>query len=298
MREYFRLHVQVFLAALGEIVRSPLASLMTIAVIGITLAFPAGLYLGVRQVDALAAGIDSGDRVSVFLRSDTAAATIDDLRGQWRALPGVKGVVYITPAQALTEFKARSGLGEVIDGLEHNPLPPTLILTPRDAAAATAIAATVRQHPAVESVLLDAAWVQRLQAFVRLAERVLGLLAVLLSLAVALIVGNTIRLAVLNRQAEIEVVKLVGGTNAFVRRPFLYSGALYGFLGGLFATALLALAYLLLREPLATLAELYGREAGFASLRAREWAAFNAGATLLGLVGARLAVARHLKQFL
>lgn len=298
MREYLRLHVQVFLAALGEIARSPLASLMTVAVIGITLAFPAGLYIGVRQVDALAAGIDTGERVSVFLRADTPAATIDTLRAQWRALPGVKAVAYITPAEALADFKARSGLGDAIDALERNPLPPTVVLTPVDAAAAASVATAVRAHPAVESVLLDAAWVQRLQAIVRLAQRVLGLLAVLLSLAVALIVGNTIRLAVLNRQAEIEIVKLVGGTNAFVRRPFLYSGALYGLLGGLFATALLALAYALLRSPLATLAGLYGHEGASAAFRGSEWAGFIAGATLLGLTGARLAVARHLKKFL
>lgn len=298
MREYLRLHVQVFLAALGEIVRSPLASLMTIAVIGITLAFPAGLYIGVRQVDALAAGIDTGERVSVFLRADTSAATIDTLRAQWRALPGVKAVEYITPAQALADFKARSGLGDAIDGLERNPLPPTVVLTPVDAAAAESVATTVRAHAAVESVLLDAAWVQRLQAIVRLAQRVLGLLAVLLSLAVALIVGNTIRLAVLNRQAEIEIVKLVGGTNAFVRRPFLYSGALYGLLGGLFASALLAMAYALLRSPLATLGELYGRDAAGTGFSGREWTWFIVGATLLGLTGARLAVARHLKKFL
>ena len=298
MREYLRLHVQVFLAALGEIARSPLASLMTIAVIGITLAFPAGLYIGVRQMDALAAGIDTGERVSVFLRADTPAATIDTLRAQWRALPGVKRVEYITPAQALADFKTRSGLGDAIEALERNPLPPTLVLTPVDAAAAPTVAAAVHGHAAVESVLLDAAWVQRLQAIVRLAERVLGLLAVLLGLAVALIVGNTIRLAVLNRQAEIEIVKLVGGTNAFVRRPFLYSGALYGLLGGLFASALLALAYALLRSPLATLGELYGRDAAFAAFSGREWAGFVAGATLLGLTGARLAVARHLRKML
>lgn len=298
MREYLRLHVQVFLAALGEIVRSPLASLMTIAVIGITLAFPAGLYIGVRHVEALAGGLDTGERVSVFLRADTSQATIDALRAQWRALPGVTGVEYLSPAQALAEFKARSGLGDAVDALERNPLPPTLILIPTDATRAASIAAVARAHPAVESVLLDAAWIQRLQAIVRLAQRVLMLLGVLLSLAVALIVGNTIRLAVLNRQAEIEVVKLVGGTAAFVRRPFLYSGALYGLLGGLFATALLAFAYALLRSPLATLAGLYGRDPAGAAFSGHEWAWFMAGATLLGLTGARLAVARHLRKFL
>lgn len=298
MREYLRLHVQVFLAATGEIARSPLASLMTIAAIGITLAFPAGLYIGVRQIDALAGGIDTGERVSVFLRADLSAAAIDGLRAQWRALPGVKAVEYISPAQALAEFKARSGLGDALDGLERNPLPPTLVLTPVDAATAASVAAAVRTHRAVESVLLDAAWVQRLQAIVRVAERVLGILTVLLSLAVALIVGNTIRLAVFNRQAEIEIVKLVGGTAAFVRRPFLYSGALYGLLGGGFASALLAIVFALLRSPLAELAGLYGRDAAPMPLSAREWAAFIAGATLLGLTGARVAVARHLKTFL
>ena len=298
MREYLRLHLQVFLAALGEMARSPLASLMTIAVIGITLAFPAGLFIGVRQIDALAAGIDTGQRVSVFLRADTSVAAIDKLQTQWRALPGVKRVEYISPAQALADFKARSGLADAIDGLERNPLPPTVVLTPADATAAATVASAVREHPAVESVLLDAAWVQRLQAIVDLAQRVLGILAVLLSLAVALIVGNTIRLAVLNRQAEIEIVKLVGGTAAFVRRPFLYSGGLYGLLGGLFASALLAVAFLLLRSPLATLAELYGRAPTLELFSGREWAAFLAGALLLGLTGARLAVARHLKMFL
>lgn len=298
MREYLRLHVQVFLATLGEMARNPLASLMTIAVIGITLAFPTGLYVGVNQIAHLTAGIDAGNRVSVFLRPATAPATIDTLRNQWRALPGVAQVEYISPAQALADFKTHSGLADAVAALDHNPLPPTLVLTPKDAAGADAIAAQVRAHAAVESVQLDAAWVQRLQAFVRLAQRLLLILAVLLGLAVVLIVGNTIRLAVLNRQAEIEIVKLVGGTAAFVRRPFLYSGALFGMLGGLFATALLALSFALLRDPLATLGQLYGRDATVTLLSAREWAWFVAGATLLGYIGARLTVARHLKKFL
>ena len=298
MREYLRLHVQVFLATLGEMARAPLASLMTVAVIGITLAFPAGLYVGVNQVAHLSAGIDAGNRVSVFLRAATAPAVIDGLRNQWRALPGVAQVDYISPAQALEDFKTHSGLADAVAALDHNPLPPTLVLTPTDAAGAAALAAQVRPHPAVESVQLDAAWVQRLQAFVRLAQRLLLILAVLLGLAVVLIVGNTIRLAVLNRQAEIEIVKLVGGTPAFVRRPFLYSGVLYGLFGGLFASALLALSFALLRDPLATLGELYGRDATITLLTAREWAWFVVGASLLGYTGARVTVARHLKKFL
>jgi len=297
LRTYARRHTYVLAATLAQLVRAPLASAMTVAVIGITLALPTGLYLLIDNLARMSAGWDAGGQISLFLKRDTADAAAERLVQRVQRVPGVARVDYISRQQALAEFKRLSGFGEALDLLDRNPLPAVLIVHPSAATApdaARALLAQLSALEAVESAQLDLEWVQRLHALLAIAERAVWVLGGLLGLAVLLTVGNTIRLAVLNRRDEIEVMKLMGGTNAFIRRPFLYAGVIQGLLGAATTWLILALALLLLEEPIAQLAALYGSDLRIEGLSPRASAALLGLGALLGLVGSRIAVSRHL----
>jgi cell division transport system permease protein len=299
LRTYARRHAYVLAGTLAQLVRAPLASVMTVAVIGITLALPTGLYLLIDNLARMSAGWDAGGQISLFLKRDTADAAAERLVQRVRRLPGVARVEYVSRHQALTEFKRLSGFGEALDLLDHNPLPAVLIVHPSGAtapAAARTLLAQLSALEAVESAQLDLEWVQRLHALLAIAERAVWVLGGLLGLAALLTVGNTIRLAVLNRRDEIEVMKLMGGTNAFIRRPFLYAGLIQGLLGAATTWLILALALLLLEEPIAELAALYGSDLRIEGLSPRASAALLGLGALLGWVGSRIAVSRHLHR--
>lgn len=299
MKSYVLRHLQVFFYTLGELARAPFASLMSIAVIGITLALPSGLYLLIDNLQRVSAGWEGHSRISLFLRRDTDERAVRALAESIQRMPAVAGVEYISPAQALAEFRRLSGFGEALDALGANPLPPVLVVQPGPGADTPARLQTLlielQRRPGVDLAQLDLEWVKRLHALLALARRAVLILASLLALGVVLIIGNTIRLAVLNRRDEIEVIKLVGGTDAFIRRPFLYSGVFHGLLGALFAWLLMSAALLLLAEPTAALATLYAST--FRPHGPDLWgvgALLGSGA-LLGWIGSRIAVSRHLR---
>lgn len=298
LRTWLLRHAQVAVASLGTLARSPVASAMTIAVIGITLALPAGLYLVIHNVERVTRGIDPGGQVSLFLKQDVSEPVAERLAERVKKLPGVARVEHISRAQALAEFKRLSGFGEALAALDRNPLPAVIVVHPFAGAPADEIerlAADLKRLEPVDSVQLDLEWVRRLHAMLGIAERATAMLAGLLSLAVLLTVGNTIRLAILNRREEIEVIKLVGGTNGFIRRPFLYAGVLQGFLGALTAWAILGGSLLALRGPIAALADLYGSEFSLTGLNLTATVTLLAAGSLLGWLGSRIAVGRHLR---
>jgi cell division transport system permease protein len=299
MTQYLLRHAQVLFATLGGFARAPFATLMTVAVIGVTLALPGALYVLVHNLQRAGGGLEAGGQISLFLRADAGARAGQALAGRLRARDEIARVDYLSPEAALEEFRQASGFGAALDALERNPLPAVLVVQAAEPARAPerlrALAREFGALPEVEHAQLDLEWVQRLHALLRLAERAVWLLAGLLGLAVLLIVGNTVRLAVLARREEIAIVKLVGGTDAFIRRPFLYAGLLHGLAGAALAWLLITASLLLLGGPVAELAGLYGAEfrvSGFGTGPGLTLLALGSG---LGWLGSRIAVGRHLR---
>lgn len=299
MKTWLLRHLQVMVGSLGRLARAPLASVLTLIVIGITLALPAALYVMIDNLQRLSAGLETGGQISLYLKHELNEAAAQKLAHDIQAMPNVARVRYISRAAALAEFKQHSGFGAALDALDGNPLPAVLVVRPEPSATPTAIEALraeLARQRGVELAELDLAWVQRLQALLALAERAIWLLAGLLAAAVLLIIGNTIRLAVANRQTEIEIIQLVGGTPAFIRRPFLYAGLFQGLLGGLTAWLLVELGLLLLSGPVQDLTRLYGSGFALTGLGFEAGFALVLAGGALGWLGSRLAVGWHIAR--
>jgi cell division transport system permease protein len=295
---YLTRHAQVALNSLGRLYRAPMASLMTAAVIGIALALPSGLYLLTANLQRLSTQWDGGANLSLFLRHDVSVAQAQALQRKLQSWPEIEQLQLITPQQALSEFRELSGFGDALDVLDENPLPAVLAVKPARSAAGTASAAALVERlqalPEVELAQLDLQWVKRFNAIVDIVRRSIWVLATLLALAVLLIVGNTIRLEIQNRREEIEITKLIGATGAFIRRPFLYSGLWYGLGGALLAAVLVELAFLQLDTPVRQLAGLYQSGFRLQTLSFGDSVNLLGFGAFLGLLGAWLAVGRHL----
>lgn len=298
MRRWLTHHRVALRDSLMRLRQAPVASFLAVAVVGITLALPGGLYLAVINLQRLASGWEGGGQISLFLKRDLTETAARALADAVRREPGVARVDYISREQALAEFKRHSGFGEALTLLERNPLPAVLVVHPAPAydrpETMRNLAETLGRRAGVELASLDLEWVRRLQAILGLAERFVAILAGLLGLAVLFIVGNTVRLAVLSRREEIEIVKLVGGTDAFIRRPLLYAGLVQGLLGGLMAALLVGAGLLLLAGPAGELAALYGANLEIAGLGLTALLLPGAGG-LLGWIGSWLAAGRHLR---
>jgi cell division transport system permease protein len=300
MKSYFVRHIQVFIYSLGQLVYTPLASLMTIAVIGITLALPTVFYVAIDNTERLSSGWKGQGQISLFLRREIEDGAARSLVERVQRLAPVAKVEFISSESAFVEFKRLSGFGDTLDSLDRNPLPALLVVHPAAThthpEAIQALLNELKKYSEVEYAQLDLEWVRRLHAMLSIAQRAVLLLAGLLGLAVLLIVGNTIRLAVLNRRDEIEVIKLIGGTDAFIRRPFLYSGLQQGLLGAVLAWLLVGLGLLLLSGPIRELAGLYGSEFRVAGLDVASSLTLLGLGGLLGWLGSRIAVGRHLRD--
>ncbi|MDX1733173.1 MAG: permease-like cell division protein FtsX [Halioglobus sp.] len=283
--------------SLQKVLVDPLASLMTWLVIGIALALPAGLNMLLDNAERLSAGWNSPAQVSLFLDAALQGDDVDPLLQQVDAIDGVTRTTFVSREQALEEFRALSGFADVVESLRENPLPDAILValdSGLDGAAVAAVREQMRALPGVEEVVLDLAWLQRLQQLMELGRRFILALGLVLALGVALILGNTIRLAIESRRDEIEVTKLVGGSNSFVRRPFLYTGLWYGVGGGLVAGLLVAAATWFLRAPVAALGRLYESSFTLHGLGVMGVLDLVLLGGVLGLLGAWLAVARHL----
>jgi cell division transport system permease protein len=272
-------------------------TLMTWLVLGIALSLPGALYLTLENLARLGSDWEGAAQLSLFLNKSIDKKGGDQLAARLVQQPLVEGVRFITAEQALNEFQDLSGLGDVLSSLDSNPLPSVIIVKPVEEAQAAKIellAAELLAWPEVDELALDLHWLQRLQSIMTVGHRITLALFCLLSLGVLLVIGNTIRLAIENRRDEILIVKLVGGTNAFVRRPFLYTGLWYGLGGGLFGWLILLLGMFWLEAPVRALADLYHSQFELGALGIAESIGLWFGAALLGLAGAWLAVARHL----
>lgn len=296
---YLRRHAQVALDSLGRLFRNSLASLMTAAVIGIALALPSGLYLLLDNLGELSSSWDGQASLSVFLQDTVTAKGARKLADRLANWPEVETVDLVSPKQALEEFGQQSGLGSALEALDENPLPAVLIITPVAGHLAPATAAALQSKlaalPETALAQLDLEWVQRLAAMLEIARRGILVIGALLALAVLLVIGNTIRLEIQNRRDEIVVTKLIGATNGFVRRPFLYSGVWYGVLGAGIAWLLVETGFWLLSGPVTRLAGLYQSEFSLDTLPLQLLGVLGGGGLLLGLLGSWLAVGRHLR---
>jgi cell division transport system permease protein len=294
-KRYAALHAENFVGAAGRLARQPFATALTVLVIAIALALPAGLRVLINNAGSLSASWQGAADFSAYLKLDVEPDRAAALAHEIEARDDVESVRLITRDEALADFRARSGFGEALDALDENPLPATLVVRPAGTAAdVEAIAAALKALPEVELVQLDTEWVARLRAMLALARRVLDVVTALLGLAVVLVIGNTIRLEINSRSTEIEITKLVGGSDGFIRRPFLYAGLWYGLGGALVATLLIAGTLALLQAPALAVAQLYRSEFRIAGLTLEQAALLIGGGGLLGWAGAGLATARHL----
>lgn len=286
--------------ALKRLASQPFATLMTLLVIGIALALPAGLHLLVQNARLISGEWASAVDLSVYVTPGTSDEDLEALRQSVEQLEVVDGVVLITPSQAIEDFKALSGFGRAIESLDDNPLPASLIVRPSgiddDPEQMSALATALGALPNVDLVQLDTEWVARFQGILEVVRRAVLVAGSLLALAVLVIVGNTIRMEIQQRRDEIEVTKLVGGTDAFIRRPFVYTGFWYGLMGGLLAAGLITLAVSVMAAPVQRVAGLYGSDFTLRGLGDWQWAWLLGASTLLGVVGSFIASSRQIRQ--
>lgn len=293
-------HLHVFFSSLGRICRAPFASLLTASVIGIALALPAGFYTLLQNLQQLSGGWDGAARISLFLKSGVKLEQARQLAQQLNANPHIEKIRVIDRDSALEEFKALSGFGDALNALDSNPLPTVLVVTPvvetDNPQRVESLVESLANQPEVELAQLDLQWVKRLYSIMHLIQRGLLVIAGMLAIAVILVIGNTIRLDIQNRRSEIQVNKLIGATNAFIRRPFLYTGFWYGLFGGIAACLLVISALGMLQGPARRLAGLY--ESGFTLLNLgfSNAVLLIAIAVALGYLGSWLAVSQHLRN--
>ena len=286
--------------SLGRLLKQPFASLMIVLVIAVTLALPAALHLIVKNAAAVSDSWDNALDFSVFLNRDMSANDAEELaRLIQEERADVDTVQVITAQQALAEFKEKSGFGDAMDQLSQNPLPHTLVVRPSAANTAQSMIVLREQLenlPETDLVQVDTEWVQRFHAILDIVREAILIGSVLLGTAIIVIIGNTIRLDIQNRREEIEVTKLIGASNAFVRRPFLWTGFWYGLLGGMLAIALVQYGVYLLQPPIARLAGLYQSGVDVLTFELREIGIIVGTGVLLGLIGSWFAAARHMRR--
>jgi cell division transport system permease protein len=294
LRAWREQHLYSLVSSLGRLAKRPFATSLTVGVMAIAIALPLGLGLALGNIERFSGSVTESREIGVFLKADVDEAQARALAATLGERPDVAAVGVRTPEQGLEEFRAMSDLAGALDVLEENPLPTVLVVQP--AGDGDALASELRALPEADLVQHDAAWRQRLSAWLAFGERVVQVVAVLLGLGVLLVVGNTVRLDIGARSEEIAVLQHLGATDAFVRRPFLYLGAWYGLAAGLLAGLLLMLAGLLLQGRLSALVASYGSEFALSGPGWRASLLLLAAAAAMGWLGAWLATGHHLRR--
>lgn len=306
MMTYIKRHLQVLFATLGDMRRTPMATINTLLIVAITLLLPCLLYVTVKSAQGLNSSWQGRPQISIFLKTDISDSTAQLIFEEIQLHPAIELAEFVTPTQALEEFRVLSGtednnsLDQELEFLGENPLPPSIVVMPDEASAQTeklqALKDELSQFEGIDTIRLDLDWTDRFNAMLNVFSRVAMMLSALLGVALILIVGNTIKLLIFNRRHEIEITKLVGGTDTFVRRPFLYYGTLFGFFGALITLGLLLLAAHLVQEPITKLAALYQSSALIHPVQPWEMVAVVGLGSLIGWLAARWSVAQHLRK--
>ncbi|MFO7305496.1 MAG: permease-like cell division protein FtsX [Gammaproteobacteria bacterium] len=293
-------HLQTLVGSLGRLSQQKFSTFLTMLVIGIALALPTCLHVLVTNAQRATGAWHRALEISVFLQPQTPETEAQQLADRISKRRDVAQVELITAAKGLEEFQRQSGFGEALAALNENPLPHALLVRPDGAYTSTdhlaELAAWIRELPSVDIVQLDTGWVERLNAILEAISRAIVIATALLALGVLVIVGNTIRLDIQNRRAEIEITKLVGGSDGFVRRPFLYSGLWYGLGGAVLAWLITALVVSALRDPVGRIASLYGSSFELASLDLGTSTKLLLTGAALGWIGSFLSATRHLRD--
>lgn len=299
LKEYLLRHTQVLLACLGQLARVPGSTLLTVSAIGITLALPTILYLLVENVRILTGDWHGKAQASLFLKHKVSSVTAESLAHSLQRRPEISSIQLISAERALEEFKADSGYGRALDVLGENPLPSSIIIEFAAGIDLPAIQSMVSEFetlPEVDMAQWDMAWIERLQVILKLIQRAVWVLATLLGIAVVIIISNTIRLAIIDRREEIELMKLIGATDGFIRRPFLYVGVIQGFFGALLATIVSAGCLNLVQGPLLDLLSLYQGGFSTSGISVTTFILLLATGCSLGWLAAHAAVGRYLRQ--
>jgi cell division transport system permease protein len=293
-------HAQTLVASLGRLVRQPFATTLTVAVIGLALALPACLHLVITNARSVTANFEESVQLSVYLEDKVGQADARRIADEIAARDDVGQVRLVSPDEGLEDFKRLSGFGDALKALQGNPLPFAIVVRPAKGfdgpVAVDGLAGDLRAIKRVDLVQVDTAWVRRLQAILEVLRRIVQVAAVLFALGVLAVVGNTIRLDINSRRDEIEVTKLGGGSNAFVRRPFLYAGFWYGLAGALVAWITVAIAVSGVREPVARLAAEYGSGFRLQGLDGEAVLAVLGVGSALGWIGAWVSATYHLRM--
>lgn len=292
-------HASTSIGALGRLSRQPFASLMIVLVIAVTLALPAAINVVVKNAQSVSSSWNNALDFSVYLKLDVSVSEAEGLARLIRQRADVESVDLITADAALAEFKLASGFGDALDQLGDNPLPHALVVRPspgNTGASLTLLQEEIGNLPETDLVQVDTEWVQRFHAILDIVRKAIAIGAALLGIAIVVIIGNTIRLDIENRREEIEVTKLIGASNAFVRRPFLWTGFWYGLLGGTSALALVQYGLYLLKEPVTRLAGLYQGNITVATLGISESLTIIGAAIFLGLFASWVTAARHMRR--
>ncbi len=288
------------IASLGELWRTPFASLMTISVLGISLTLPMTLHILVKNVQTVSSSFESASEISLFLKKNVSVRDSQQLAKRLSLYPEIESVVLIDKEEALQEFKQTSGFGNALDFLEENPLPTVISVTPvakyRTSEPAKSLLNDLEQEREVEFGKLDIEWLERLNAIIQLLNESVFVMGLLLLSAVILIIGNTIRLSIMNKRDEIEIMKLVGATNGFIQRPFLFTGVWFGFFGGVIAFIVVTLMLWWLESSIGRVAGLYGTGFSIEGISLTEFFWLIFVAVGLGLAGSFMSVQRYIGQ--
>lgn len=300
LKAHVRDHLRSLVFSLGKLCRQPFASTLTVLMIAVALALPASMLILLDNLRVVTHKWDDSGQITLFLDLHMPVEEIGKLRARLRGLEEIESVEFVSADQALEEFRELSELDYLIDGLENNPLPPTLTLTPFETARAPGILGRLRgefsSYPGVEQIQFDMQWLQRLQGMAEIVQRAIMMIGILLGISVLLVVGNSIRLDIENRRDEIEVTKLIGATNRFIRRPFLYGGMWYGLLGGVLALVLVYTTLLVIEQPAQHLVTLYNSDFKLIMPDAGQVLGLVATSIGLGILGAWMAVGRHIAR--
>jgi cell division transport system permease protein len=298
VRSWLRQHRRALIGALGKLAAQKASGAVSALVIGVALSLPAGGYSLLDGLSSLAAGVALEPQISIYLKSGSTKGDADALGARLKSDARISQVRFVSREEALKELKTTEGLADVVDALDHNPLPDAFVVRARDSSPETLaeLAQELRRAPSVAHVQADAVWARRLASLARLGRLAVLLLAALLAFGLVAVTFNTIRLQILTQRDEIEVSKLIGATDAFIRRPFLYLGLLQGLAGGALALGIVWAGLHLLNGEVRTLAQTYGSSFRFGFLSQGDAVAVMLFAGALGWLGASLSVSRYLLE--
>ncbi|HVW65252.1 MAG TPA: permease-like cell division protein FtsX [Nitrosospira sp.] len=291
-------HFQALVLALKRLLRSPLGSLLSISVIGIAFSLPAGIYVMLENLQAVAGQFSAAPQLSLFLKLNSGEEAVSEVKTRLEHHPNITTFQFVSKENALREFSQSTGLADIAESFEQNPLPDAFVITASSLSSGQldGLHAELQKWPEIEHVQLDSAWARRLEAMLNLGRLAVLMLSGLLSVALLVVTFNVIRLQILTMRDEIEVSKLIGATNGFIRRPFLYFGALQGAAGGIVGWLIISLGIHLIDEQLKSLMQLYDVNWQLYHLSLEDSLSLLLFSALLGWTGAWLSVGRHLGQ--